>query len=80
MSGEVIRYNVQNGRFAIVTKGGYIIAELRAGKVAEGMNIEWTDPISTPAHFRTTNGNQVEATIVDVDVPGRQLMDLLGPW
>jgi hypothetical protein len=80
MSGEVVRYNVVNGRFAIHTRGGYIVAQLRAGAVAEGMSVEWEDPIRSPFHFHTPNGNQVEATIVDVDVPGRELMDLLGPW
>jgi hypothetical protein len=80
MNGEVVRYNVLSGRFAVVTRNGYIIAELRAGSVAEGMSVEWADPISTPAHFRTTTGSRVEATIVDVDVSGRELMDLLGPW
>ena len=80
MRGEVVRYNVLSGRFAIITNGGYIVAELRTGSVAEGTVVDWEDPIRSPSHFKTKNGNRVEATIVDVDVPGRELMDLLGPW
>ena len=79
MTGEVVRYNVANGRFAIYSHGAYIVAELRAGTVAEGMTLEWDDPISTPARFLTSR-RMVEANVVDVDVPGRELMDLLGPW
>ena len=79
MTGEVVRYNVFNGRFAIFSKGVYIVAQLRAGAVAEGLKLAWDDPIHTPAHFGS-NGKTVEATIIDVDVPGREVMDLLGPW
>jgi hypothetical protein len=80
MTGEVVRYNVQNGRFAIATPRGYIVAELRVGQVAEGMNVEWEEPVSSPAYFSCGTARSVEATIVDVDVPGREMMQLLGPW
>ena len=81
MRGEVVRYTVLSGRFVIVTSGGYIVAELRTGAVAEGTVVDWEDPIRSPSHFfKTKSGNRVEVTIVDVDVPGRELMDLLGPW
>lgn len=80
MTGEVVRYNVSNGRFAIATTRGYIIAELRAGRVAEGMKVDWEEPVSSPAHFGCGTARGIEAIIVDVDVPGREMMQLLGPW
>ena len=79
MTGEVVRYNVSNGRFAIATPRGYIIAELRVGRVAEGMKVDWEEPVSSPGSFYCGTAS-VEATIVDVDVPGREMMQLLGPW
>ena len=80
MTGEVVRYNVSNGRFAIATPRGYIVAELHDGRVAEGLKVDWDEPISTPAHFSSATARTIEATIIDVDVPGREMMQLLGPW
>jgi hypothetical protein len=80
MTGEVVRYNVSNGRFAIATPRGYIVAELHVGQVGEGLQVDWDEPISTPARFCTTTARNIEASIIDVDVPGREMMQLLGPW
>jgi hypothetical protein len=80
MSGEVVRYNILSGRFAVLTRCGFIVAELRSGQVAEGLILEWEDPIYTPARFQSATRSVVEAAIVDINVPSRELMALLGPW
>lgn len=80
MTGEVVRYNVLNGRFAIRTTRGHVVAELLNGQVAEGATLTWDEPVSTPACLYSGSGSVVEATILDVDVPWREVMELLGPW